>query len=382
MKNIHKHIIFWVLYTTYFSILDWLQLPHINLFDQAIYVLIHMWIFYSAYYFLKNFSTANQAKTFRTVGLFLMSIGVFLLLDYLYYYHWHPFINPTQKRNLAFRYRLVDGIIWYNQFFFYAVGYYYAQRFIKKERALRIAEEEKKKLLEEKLLLEQASHNSEKERILTEHAYLRAQISPHFLHNTLNFFYAKSLPYSAELSDSILTLSNVMRYSLQNEEDSNGMVMLSKEVEHLQNVIKINQLRFNNKLHIKFTIDGKPDDVRIIPLVLITLVENSFKHGDLTDPQHPVSITLTVDEEKKLLYFRVHNRKKNGPKELSNGIGLDNTRRRMDWMYKNNYRFLVHEEEFYYTTELFLPAHTGGSLQIAGNPDSLNGNTDKIKSYA
>ena len=94
------------------------------------------------------------------------------------------------------------------------------------------------------------------ERLQTEHAYLRAQISPHFLHNVLNFFYAKSLPYSPELSDGILTLSSVMRYALQNEEDSNGMVLLDKEVEHLQNIIKINQLRFSNKLQIQFTVTG------------------------------------------------------------------------------------------------------------------------------
>jgi LytS/YehU family sensor histidine kinase len=332
--------------------------------------MIHTWIFYSSWYFLKNFSLAGRKKIIKTVGLLLISLGVFMGLDYLYYFHFAPFIRPDQNRILDLRYRLIDALVWYNQFFLYALGYYFAQQAIKKERLRRIAEQEKKNLLEEKLQLELANHHSEKIRLQTEYAYLRAQISPHFLHNVLNFFYSKSLPYSPELSESILTLSGVMRYALQNEEDSHGMVLLDKEVEHLQNVIKINQLRFNNKLQIRFTITGNLAEWRIIPLVLITLIENSFKHGELTDPKHPVTILLQVDDSKKQLYFRLHNRKKKGPKELSNGIGLDNTRRRLGWAYKDEYRFLIHEDEEFYTTELFLPAQVG-YRQYA----------DKIKNY-
>ncbi len=76
--------------------------------------------------------------------------------------------------------------------------------------------------------------------------FLKAQINPHFLHNTLNFLYAKSLPYSSELSEGILTLSEIMRYSLEKEEDRGGKVLLTKEIEHVNNVIKIQQLRFDH----------------------------------------------------------------------------------------------------------------------------------------
>jgi len=369
MKNINKHLLFWLCYTLYFSILDWIQLPHINILDQIVYVLIHVWIFYSAYYFLMQFSVSGKKKAIKSFSLFLLSIGVFFCLNFGYYYFFLPYIDPLAKRNLSLRFRTIDGIVWYNQFFFYAVGYYYARRFIKKERDLRLAEQERKKLLEEKLALEQSHHNSEKERILTEYAYLRAQINPHFLHNTLNFFYAKSLPCSAELSDAILTLSNIMRYSLQNEEDSRGMVWLNKEVEHLQQVIKINQLRFSNKLQIGFSITGNTEGIRIIPLVLITLVENSFKHGELTDSTCPVIINLAVDASGKKLHFEVRNRKKKGPKELSQGIGLDNTRRRLDWMYDNRYSFTIQDNGDIYSTELTLPVITGDpEITPATNP--------------
>ncbi|MEI9957995.1 MAG: histidine kinase [Ferruginibacter sp.] len=115
--------------------------------------------------------------------------------------------------------------------------------------------------------------------------FLKSQINPHFLHNTLNFLYAKSLPYSPELSEGILTLSDIMRYALNESNGSDDKAPLKDEIEHVRNVIKINQLRFSNNLHVNFEVQGILNDVEIVPFVLITIVENAFKHGDLQKPE-------------------------------------------------------------------------------------------------
>src|SRR6187549_2100054 len=86
--------------------------------------------------------------------------------------------------------------------------------------------------------------------------FLKAQINPHFLHNTLNFLYAKSLPYSAELSEGILTLSDIMRYALDQGYAKEGKAPLKDEVEHVENVIKISQLRYSNELKVNFEVIG------------------------------------------------------------------------------------------------------------------------------
>ena len=86
--------------------------------------------------------------------------------------------------------------------------------------------------------------------------FLKAQINPHFLHNTLIFLYAKSLPYSPELSEGILTLSDIMRYALSEGNARDGKAPLKDEIEHVWNVIKINQLRFSNKLNVNFKVNG------------------------------------------------------------------------------------------------------------------------------
>src|SRR5688572_21699304 len=161
--------------------------------------------------------------------------------------------------------------------------------------------------------------------------FLKAQINPHFLHNTLNFLYAKSIPYSPELSEGILTLSDIMRYALSEGNAKDGKAPLKDEIEHVRNVIKINQLRFSNKLNVRFDVEGVINGASIIPFVLITLVENAFKHGDLKSNEHPIEIKLKVDND--VIWFFCRNKKKSGPRELSTGIGLDNIKKRLELAY-------------------------------------------------
>jgi two-component system, LytTR family, sensor kinase len=202
----------------------------------------------------------------------------------------------------------------------------------------------------QRTVLEQQKIELEMEKSQANFNFLKAQINPHFLHNTLNFLYAKSLPYSPELSEGILTLSDIMRYALSEGNAKDGKAPLKDEIEHLRNVIKINQLRFSNQLNVQFDVEGVVNGYQIIPFVLITLVENAFKHGDVKSAEHPIESKLKIDNG--TLYFYCRNKKKTGPKELSTGIGLDNIKKRLDLAYGNNYRFDVKEDADFYTTEL------------------------------
>jgi sensor histidine kinase YesM len=203
-------------------------------------------------------------------------------------------------------------------------------------------------------ILEEQKMQLEVEKSSANFNFLKAQINPHFLHNTLNFLYSKSLPYSPELSEGILTLSDIMRYALSEGNAKDGKAPLKDEIEHLRNVIKINQLRFSNNLKVELDVEGVINGAQIIPFVLITLVENAFKHGDLKSEDHPIVIKIKVDG--KHLYFYCRNKKKTGPKELSTGIGLDNIKKRLDLAYGEKYHFLVKDDADFYTTELIIDA--------------------------
>ncbi|RYE29078.1 MAG: hypothetical protein EOP48_32905, partial [Sphingobacteriales bacterium] len=201
-------------------------------------------------------------------------------------------------------------------------------------------------------ILEEQKMQLEVEKSQANYNFLKAQINPHFLHNTLNFLYARSLPYSKELSEGILTLSEIMRYALNEKNQRDGLAPLKDEIEHVRNVIKINQLRFSNALNVKFEVEGVINGARIIPFVLITLVENAFKHGDLKDQQFPIEARLVVKDGS--LYFYCRNKKKSGPKELSTGIGIDNIMKRLELAYGKDFSFKAREEEQNYTTELII----------------------------
>ena len=129
---------------------------------------------------------------------------------------------------------------------------------------------------------------------------------------------------------------------------------MKDEIEHVRNVIKINQLRYANNLRVDFDVTGVVNGATVIPFVLITLVENAFKHGDFKSAEHPIRINLDIHDSR--LRFFCRNKKKGGPREISTGIGLDNIRNQLDLTYGRNYSFNVKDEADFYTTELTINA--------------------------
>jgi len=360
MNKARNHILFWLAYLVFCWITDSTLEGGLYLPDYIIYILIHpVFIFYSCVFVISKFSTKSIKDTLVSVGLLALAMAVFLGLKLFYRIYITQWLHvPPYGKPFNFYRTVTNASIWFLQYFLWALGYSYARRLVKKEADLRKSQEEKYKLEQRALLLEQDNLKKEQAKLQAEYAFLRSQINPHFLHNTLNFFYSKSLHCSRELADGILTLSEIMRYSLHVGEDNGYMVPLSKEIEHMQHVIKINQLRFNNRLNIDFAIQGDVDTVSIIPFVLITLVENAFKHGELTDPACPLTLRLSLDNTTGLFVFSTYNRKKTGPRELSHGIGMDNIRKRLQWSYGNDNTLKIKDEAEFYTTELTIHSIT------------------------
>ena len=159
---------------------------------------------------------------------------------------------------------------------------------------------------------------------------LQYQINPHFLYNTLSWIYTKSLPHSAELANAISKLSDMMRYSLA-EPESDGKVSLEKEIDHIKNFIGIQQMRFDGNVNIDLKTEGNTQQCRVIPLLLVTFVENAFKHGQLNDSNYPLKIKVKVFDDS--LIFEIQNRKSMNRKERTHGIGLQNIQNRLELIY-------------------------------------------------
>ncbi len=185
--------------------------------------------------------------------------------------------------------------------------------------------------------------------------YLRSQINPHFLFNTLNNLYGLSLERSKKVPQLLLQLSDLLSYSLY--ESSVDKTMLSKELKLVEDFIALERERYGTRLQVEWEVDPQVDlTMEIAPLLFMPLVENAFKHGAQESiQQSKVSIELTYHDEN--IHFRVENnipRNQGGSSASTNGIGLKNLRRRLDLLYPDRYRLQTSRKGMIYTAQLII----------------------------
>ncbi|MBB5635719.1 sensor histidine kinase YesM [Pedobacter cryoconitis] len=180
--------------------------------------------------------------------------------------------------------------------------------------------------------------------------FLKSQLNPHFLFNSLNNIYSLAYQKSDKTADAILKLSEIMRYMIYESNDS--WVALSKEIEYVQSYIELQKLRFKNGAAVEMTLNGEIDDQQIIPLILISFVENAFKHGVANDPNDPIRINIIANQ--KILHFSITNKKSNGNKDQVGGVGLNNVERRLQLLYPERYKLNIVNSATHYTSELML----------------------------
>ncbi len=200
------------------------------------------------------------------------------------------------------------------------------------------------------VLNERIQRDLENQRLSAELAFLKSQINPHFLFNSLNSIYSLAYQKSDTTPEAILKLSEIMRYMLY--ECNDNKVDLSKELQYLQNFIDLQKIRFGNKAYIDFKIEGKVRNQKIVPLLLIAFIENAFKHGIANDTLSPIRLLITLDDEH--LHFYIQNKKHTNNRDSSGGIGLNNVKRRLDLLYPGKYNLDIHDQIDTYTCELSL----------------------------
>lgn len=186
-----------------------------------------------------------------------------------------------------------------------------------------------------RLALEQAKTTSEL-------SFLKAQINPHFFFNTLNNIYALTLIDAETAREALHRLSRMMRYVLY--ETQAGTTLLSKELAFLNDYIQLMQLRLTDKVTVTLTAPDPLHDQPIAPMLLLPFVENAFKHG--VSALHPSRISIDIRQQQNKLLLDVYNTmfaEKKPSLEISNGIGLANTRRRLDLLYPDQYALQINE---------------------------------------
>lgn len=207
------------------------------------------------------------------------------------------------------------------------------------------------KSVEQWQITEKRAILAEADKAIAELSFLKAQINPHFLYNTLNNIYTLSIIGSEKTSESIMKLSNIMRYVTDDAEAD--FVPLSSELSCISNFIDLQKLRLGKMVTLNYTVTGEALGHRISPLMLMTFIENVFKYGLSNHEPALINISITTDEENIVFHSQnqVFNYKRHADRS---GIGIINTRKRLDYLYANKYELNINNEDNLFTVDLTL----------------------------
>ncbi|HEX2846852.1 MAG TPA: histidine kinase [Chitinophagaceae bacterium] len=201
---------------------------------------------------------------------------------------------------------------------------------------------------------EQLQQEVEKEKLNAELNFLKAQVHPHFLFNTLNNLYSLTLHASPAAPLTVLKLSELMSYMLYDSQSD--MVPLNKEIKHIRNYIELETIRYGNRLDVSVNVSGDITGKRIAPLLLIPFAENAFKHG-VSNEMDKVWVTIDIKEKAGWLNVKVENSLTDDGiaptgKNTPNGIGLQNVLRRLQLLYPKTHQVELKKEPDRYMVDL------------------------------
>lgn len=191
---------------------------------------------------------------------------------------------------------------------------------------------------------------TEQEKIQTELSYLKAQINPHFLFNTLNSIYSLAIVESPQTAAALVELSSFLRYVIQDSQKNR--VSVHNELDYIRQYIALQRLRLGDTAEIAFTIEGNPTHQQIAPLLLISFIENAFKYGVSPEEPSPIQISISLDGQS--IHCHIVNKKVRvfQPTAVASGIGLANTKARLQLLYPNKHQLRVSDQADRFTVDL------------------------------
>jgi len=289
------------------------------------YLLIPISCFYSSYLIVAP--QVVKRNYFRAVFYAFLTLVFIIALRYLMEYKFflpvfgfdnyngHPYTVSRFVANVFFYY--------FPAYFIYGLMYFFVEGWYKTA---------------------QHRQSLQQEKAAAELAFLRSQINPHFLFNSINDIYSLTYQKSEEAPNALLKLSEILRYMLR--EGNNDFMSLQQEVKYIENVVELQRISAKGNAFINFDIEGYVGTQKVAALLFIAFVENAFKHGVWNNPEHPIQINLNASNEN--IRFTIRNKKNKDQKDKTGGIGLNNVSRRLQLIYPAKHQLdIVNGPEFY-----------------------------------
>jgi two-component system LytT family sensor kinase len=186
----------------------------------------------------------------------------------------------------------------------------------------------------------------------TELAFLRSQLNPHFLFNTLNNIYTLVYQKSENALVAMDKLTSLLRYTLYEAAEK---VPLEKELHYLEDFIALQRLRYDYEVPLQLEIDESVRTLSIPPFLFLAFVENAFKHGDLKNPSQPVKISFST--QKEVFVFFSENKIRRQQKDQTGGIGLENIKKRLELLFPHQHLLDIRITDDHFSVRLEIPLH-------------------------
>lgn len=204
-------------------------------------------------------------------------------------------------------------------------------------------------LIQEFFIKERYAHQLEQKNIESELNLLKSQLQPHFLFNNLNTIYFLMETNPTLAKEVMLQFSDVLSHQLYNAKKD--YVSLKEELESLENFLKIQQIRHEDFLDLKYSFPENEGDLQIAPMILLTFIENAFKHGQ---KEEGYFVHVNVELKNEMLHLKVENSREEKQKETLGGVGLDNVRRRLALIYPQKHTLTVEDCKERYSVDLMI----------------------------
>ncbi len=328
------HLLFWLAYILFFSIQS--SIVAINSFwniisSYCLYVIaIMLATYFSIYFLIPKYLLNKKYYHFFTI-LFISAIFFTLLQKGIVYYVIMPLLYSPQAVARITKLGFFD----INSLLSNLVSIYTV-----------VAVAASIKLLKSLYKNQQTTQLLNQQKLETELKFLKSQINPHFLFNSLNNLYGLALKKSDKTPESILKLSSLLSYMLY--ECDSPKIPLEKEIGLLNDFIGLEKLRYGNRLELQFTINGDVEGIEVAPMLLFPFVENSFKHGASNEIEK-AWININININPTMIALMVENKKSNlgsnTSKEDLEGIGLKNVKRQLDLLYPSKYELEIENKD-------------------------------------
>jgi sensor histidine kinase YesM len=332
--RILQHLVFWVL--SFFVFVNLFKTGHQpEKVDYVYTLLFHLTLLPPVYLNLKWLLPAYAKRNTWLLYAVLLAvlILVFSWINYMFFQSWSSSLLPNYFFISYFT--LTEVALFF-------ITYTVLTSLIKLSKSWFSVNELERRLLQ-----------AEKEKVQMELKALRSQINPHFFFNTLNSIYSMTLEHDGRLPNTVLQLSDLMRYFLY--ESKGEFVPLEKEIAVLKDYISLQRLRSHETLDTITEIKGNTNGLQIAPLLLITFVENAFKHG-AKGSTGQTFVHLSLNITGSTLHFRLENNIGTGEEIATEhkGVGLENVKRRLQLLYPGKYRLQTGKEQNSFVVQLYL----------------------------